>query len=302
MRKKHVMIIIAFILGVMFCLISATAEEYQYAQVNTVKGPLNMRKTPSSKAAVIEEIPKDTYLQVTPYDDTWCSTEYNGKTGYVMTKFLAFVDPLPFRELSVGASGEDVLAVKVRLRELNYFGGDATFTDTYGTETAERIKYFQAMHGMEVIGTLTPKQQAMLFWAPITHLKLSVPLSDDYVYDGELPAPAAATKAMTVTVSAVCSGYNHVGNSWSQYFSINGEKVNKGDQVTVTLGESMVLYAKITEKDSTPDVGREDETRVISQEDFDSGFTVTFKVSVRENQGKYSGNKAVWTVTFKLSP
>ncbi len=308
MHHKRSAIAIVLILGIVFCLFSAAAVEYQYAQVKTVKGPLNMREAPSGKAVVLAEIPQDAYLQVAPYDDTWCSTVYNGKTGYVMTKYLAFVDVLSLRELSQNASGKDVLAVNERLRELNYFGEDTVIGDSLGAETAERIKLFQAMQGMEVTGTLTQQQQALLLWAPVENLKLAEPLPDGFVYDGErinvpdaTPAPAAS-RTMTVSVSAVCSGYNHVGNSWSQYFSINGEKVKKGDKVTVTLGDSLEFYAKITEKDSKPDVGKASETRVISQEDFENGFTVSLTVSVRENGGRYSGNKAVWTVTFKLTP
>ena len=70
----------------------------------------------------------------------------------------------------------------------------------------------------------------------------------------------------------------------------------------VVLGESITIYSKITESDKYPDIGSKKEDRIITQEDFDEGFTVTQKVAVKENKGRYAGNTAYWTVVFKFVP
>ena len=61
--------------------------------------------------------------------------------------------------------------------------------------------------------------------------------------------------AGTQGTSASCSGYNHVGDKWSKYFSINDVKVSSGDTMDIVLGESISVFSKITESDTSPDVG-----------------------------------------------
>lgn len=57
--------------------------------VNTAnKGTLNMRAEPSSNAKVLARIPYGTELEVKQTTSEWSQTIYDGKTGYVMNKFL----------------------------------------------------------------------------------------------------------------------------------------------------------------------------------------------------------------------
>ena len=57
--------------------------------VNTSnKGVLNMREEPRANAKVLAQIPYGTELEVTTTTTEWTITTYNGKQGYVMTKFL----------------------------------------------------------------------------------------------------------------------------------------------------------------------------------------------------------------------
>ena len=57
--------------------------------VNTAnKGTLNMRAEPSSNAKVLAQIPYGTELETTSTTSDWSQVTYNGKTGYVMNKFL----------------------------------------------------------------------------------------------------------------------------------------------------------------------------------------------------------------------
>jgi peptidoglycan hydrolase-like protein with peptidoglycan-binding domain len=260
----------------------ASEIQYQYAQVATPKGPLNMRETPSSKADIIEKIPKDTIIAVAPYDDVWRMCTYNGKDGYVMTEYLSFMDLTLFRTLSLNDSGEDVLALKEKLKELYFFDKDAEINDSYDSNTETTVKLFQLAQGMEDTGIASPELQALLSWGD--------------------PKNNLPTQNMTVTISSNCSGYNHVGESWSKYYSINGKSVSSGDTVDIVLGASISVYSKITEKDSSPDVGSAKEDIEITQEYFDGGFTIAQKVSVKEDKGQYAGNKAVWTITYIFAP
>jgi peptidoglycan hydrolase-like protein with peptidoglycan-binding domain len=265
-----------------FSIAFATSTDYQYAQVATSKGPLNMRETPSSKADIIEKIPKDTIIAVGPYNDVWRTCTYNGKDGFVMTEYLIYMDISQFRALALNDSGQDVLALKEKLKELYFFDKDTVLNDSYDSDTETTVKQFQLAQGMEDTGIASPELQALLYWGD--------------------PKNNLPTKKMTVTISSSCSGYNHVGENWSRYYSINGKSVSSGDTVDIILGESVSIYSKVTEKDSSPDVGSVKEDIEITQEYFDGGFTVAHKVSVKENRGQYAGNKAVWTITYKFAP
>ena len=52
------------------------------------KGTLNLRDEPSSRGRVLARIPYGTKLETTQLDANWSKTMYDGKTGYVMNKFL----------------------------------------------------------------------------------------------------------------------------------------------------------------------------------------------------------------------
>ena len=84
--KKRIAIIAFLALSMISCVVIADSYNYQYAQVETQQGPLNMRKTASTKASIIDKIPKNTILVVTPVNDGWCQCTYSEKEGYVMTK------------------------------------------------------------------------------------------------------------------------------------------------------------------------------------------------------------------------
>ena len=58
------------------------------ARVTTPKGDLNMRKGPSTNDGRVTLIPRNAIVEVLTYGKTWCYVRYDGKVGYVMTKFL----------------------------------------------------------------------------------------------------------------------------------------------------------------------------------------------------------------------
>lgn len=107
---------------------------------------------------------------------------------------------------------------------------------------------------------------------------------------------------MRVNISATCtSGYNHVGNNWSQAFWINNQKVRSGSTIQLAVGDVITIKAEVEESDSVPDYGSDQENHTITQDDLDKGFTVVLWVYVSENRGRYSGSTAEWKVTYKFT-
>ena len=51
-------------------------------------GALNLRETPSLAAKVLGQFPTGTLVEVTGYHGDWYEVEVNGKSGYMMSKFL----------------------------------------------------------------------------------------------------------------------------------------------------------------------------------------------------------------------
>ena len=51
---------------------------------------LNLRENANTQAKVLREMPKFDSLLITAVGDTWCAVEYEGITGYCMTKYLEF--------------------------------------------------------------------------------------------------------------------------------------------------------------------------------------------------------------------
>ena len=107
--KKCVAIFVLVVLSFISITTVEADIDYQYAQVTTQKGPLNMRKTASTKAKKIEEIPKGTIITIVPKDDTWAACTYNDQEGYVMIKYLSIIDISQFRTLSNNDSGQGYL-------------------------------------------------------------------------------------------------------------------------------------------------------------------------------------------------
>ena len=69
------------------------------------------------------------------------------------------------RNLKKGASGEDVLFCKQKLLELGFYGAHITTVTrkTYGADTLEAVRRFQAQAGLTVDGTIGKETWAALF-------------------------------------------------------------------------------------------------------------------------------------------
>ena len=111
-----------------------------------------------------------------------------------------------------------------------------------------------------------------------------------------------ATKSgiLRVSASANCRDYNHVGNSWSYEFAVNGDPISGTSSMTFTVRDVIKVSASVTENDKKPDYGYSTETHTITEADLSQGFTISLEVPVSENAGRYSGYVAIWNVTFRF--
>ena len=72
-------------------------------------------------------------------------------------------EPTTDTNLEKGDKGDDVLALKKRLKELGYIRGNAALTNRYTEETAQRVTLFQRQAGMTEDGTAWQELQMYLF-------------------------------------------------------------------------------------------------------------------------------------------
>jgi len=168
---KRVLAFSVFLIMTMILVSFSEAEDKAgiVAKVTTAnKGPLKLRTEASQRSRVLTEIPNGTCILVAEEGGTWCRLVYQDQEGYCMTEFLTFLreaDPsmLEYRVLKTGDKGEDVLALKKRMKELGYLRNTAQLTDTYTDVTAERVILFQRQTGMTEDGIASQELQAYLF-------------------------------------------------------------------------------------------------------------------------------------------
>ena len=76
-------------------LIGLTAAAFaDTALVVTPKGPLNLRKSPTTNSNRIASIPNHETIEILDVDGEWAKAVYNGKTGFVKTEFLRIASQL----------------------------------------------------------------------------------------------------------------------------------------------------------------------------------------------------------------
>ncbi len=84
--KKYVRTISAALCSVML-LTGAPALAETYATVRG--GGLNLRQTASLEAKVLGQYPTGTWITIHEQGDTWSKVSVDGKTGYMMSKYLS---------------------------------------------------------------------------------------------------------------------------------------------------------------------------------------------------------------------
>ena len=98
-------------------------------------------------------------------------------------------DALPFAAaeevtLSVGDSSADVATMKKRLYELGYYSKNS-FTKKFTEDTAEVVRWFQRVNGLEETGELSPADAAVLY----SDSALRAPLQTPAPYATPAPTP-----------------------------------------------------------------------------------------------------------------
>ncbi|AWB44239.1 hypothetical protein DCC85_08430 [Paenibacillus sp. CAA11] len=112
----------------------------------------------------------------------------------------------------------------------------------------------------------------------------------------------SSAKTYTVKlVSAELTSNDHVGNEWAWSASVDGKSLDVGDSITLKNAKnSIILKSYAVEQDKIPDEGSAEKS--ISLKSLSSNkTTVKLTVTVTENRGRYSGNKAVWVFTYQIS-
>jgi hypothetical protein len=100
---------------------------------------------------------------------------------------------------------------------------------------------------------------------------------------------------------------NHVGNEWSYWITIthneNTYTLLRNQTVELDVGIDDIVYLKATvkEDESVPDYGRQEITLDIDNLLENGSEVIIFKVIVRENRGRYSGNIATWELQVDAS-
>ena len=118
--KKRVWLAVVTLLLVSLC-VSALAASYPFTTTTTAK--VNMRRSASSSAALVERIPKGDTITVISAKGNYYKVQYDGKTGYVMKDFVvddaeAIATPAPSAEpTATGYPYDTVTTASVNLRE-----------------------------------------------------------------------------------------------------------------------------------------------------------------------------------------
>lgn len=68
--------------------------------------PVNLRKSPSKSAPLVDQIPVGTELEIIEYGDEWCKVVVSGLVGWMMTEFIQVEEDLPVADDS-GIPPED---------------------------------------------------------------------------------------------------------------------------------------------------------------------------------------------------
>lgn len=114
-------------------------------------------------------------------------------------------------------------------------------------------------------------------------------------------AAAGKTVKLKVTfVSAKLVENNHVGNEWWSGAYVNGKELKGGGSLVLTLkpADSVKLKAKVSEQDKYPDNGEANVS--VKASSVIKSMNKSLSVTVTENRGRYSGETATWSFSFKI--
>lgn len=150
-----------------------SGEAYKKEAVVSIKGDkLNMRSQASSSSSVLTELSTGTRVQVLSVKGSWSLVRLlTGIEGYVSSKYISddkvssdteiYTGSMPVSTLSEGATGQDVILLQNRLKQLNYFTGKST--GNFLTITAKAVKDFQKANGIQPDGIVDIDTILVLF-------------------------------------------------------------------------------------------------------------------------------------------
>lgn len=92
---------------------------------------------------------------------------------------------------------------------------------------------------------------------------------------------------------------NDIGDQWSYTFLINGAPLS--NPYTISVGDTISVYAEITEADDSPDVGEASYAYTITEGDLTGGFWIELDMYVTEDTGEKAGDSAHFMVRYTFS-
>lgn len=106
-------------------------------------------------------------------------------------------------------------------------------------------------------------------------------------------------RIMNLQVNRTRDDDNNIGDEWSFYTEVNGERTT--NSYTVGVGDTINCYAKFSEEDDNPDVGETWASHTVTEEDLLNGFSIPMDLYVTENGGRNSGKSAHFSIIFDFT-
>lgn len=214
---------------------------------------------------------------------------HHGSSYSTTAKFLYSVDP-DHAVISVGSGNTYGHPDQLIVDRLKTYGVKTYRTDLDGTVDAYsdgetiRIDTFNASDDDVILDDV---------------ILDAVVLDDASASAPSTPENPKSQLALTLSYAASLSYNNHVGNNWTYLLSVDGKVAAPGDTLTVSEGQTLVFRLSATENDSSPD--HAEQSFSISYQDLLSApvFSLTNELTVEENRGRYSGERA--GVTFNIT-
>ena len=150
-------------------------SKYPYQTTTTAR--VNMRKSTSATASVVQIVPQNAIITVSLVTvNKYAKVKYNGKTGYIMTDYVNLAPiptPTPIPEptinpaaakypvLDFGDTGTFVTALQEGLRELRFLKSEAD--GSYGSDTRDAVQTFEKRNGLAIDGVADQELLYLMF-------------------------------------------------------------------------------------------------------------------------------------------
>lgn len=214
---------------------------------------LRLRKSNSTKAEVLYNIPKGEQVTIVATKGDWYQVKYGKYAGYVMKEYVQVGGkastasssskssgtsvPAPTVDsLKVGDSGENVKRLQRRLKELGFYSGP--ISGEYGSATRGAVKNYQKKIGYSDSGTCNAATMKRLFPDKKTtsssekdsqETASSTKRLDWFAGNNANRIP----KGATFTVKDVKTGKTFTAKRWSGANHLDAEPLSSSDTATL---------------------------------------------------------------------